>query len=443
MPMSSMPTISSSSIDPRDAARRRSASAATLPRTTLTNSAPSHHRDPSSSAAPASTAASSAKREGLPASRVSVALNWARARCDTSSASRPTSRTVLEMCEGEHADAPHEHVRVGESGEHRRGRQVQHPQLAGDAQYAQAVHAAREQGRALRHARDEHRQVDRAGRRVGRSGCRKYGGHGRPQVTGGRAPGSYPRPRFRDHVVRCGSPRQVVRCWWTGSSPPRSDAGWRGQEHRPDFATDPGSDHDRCEHRRHGVLHVVEPWERTQERRHLDYRRIQPAPGMHRLDRITTPVVEAWLYALLERDGNRRCVQAAYETLRELLEQASRQRLLHANVAKAVRYPDQHMQRDPSPDQSSGNSSPTPHGAQSSSMTTARPRSHRTCSAHPEPASPSPQESRDTSPSTNSDTHTSAVPWGPASASARRAVRSPCCTRRTLTDRSHRTGSWW
>lgn len=45
------------------------------------------------------------------------------------------------------------------------------------------------------------------------------------------------------------------------------------------------------------------------------------------------------------RDGSRRCVQAAYETLRELLEQAARQGLLHANAAKAVRYPDQQMQR--------------------------------------------------------------------------------------------------
>lgn len=83
----------------------------------------------------------------------------------------------------------------------------------------------------------------------------------------------------------------------------------------------------------------------TQERRRADYRlRIRTTLGSMRLDAITAPVVNSWLYDLLDREGNRRCIQAAYETLREMLTVAQRHHLLPDNAARHVRYPVEQMQ---------------------------------------------------------------------------------------------------
>lgn len=82
----------------------------------------------------------------------------------------------------------------------------------------------------------------------------------------------------------------------------------------------------------------------TRERRRIDYRRVQPTFGTQRIDRITVPAVHAWLYKLIDAEGNRRSIQAAYECLRELLTLAVRHQLLPDNAAKHVRYPVAHMQ---------------------------------------------------------------------------------------------------
>jgi integrase len=83
----------------------------------------------------------------------------------------------------------------------------------------------------------------------------------------------------------------------------------------------------------------------TQERRRTDYRlRICASLGSTRLDAITAPVVTTWLYDLIDLDGNRRCVQAAYETLREMLTVAQRHHLVPDNAARHVRYPVEQMQ---------------------------------------------------------------------------------------------------
>jgi integrase len=83
----------------------------------------------------------------------------------------------------------------------------------------------------------------------------------------------------------------------------------------------------------------------TRERRQIDYRRLTSALGAHRLDRLTVPAVHAWLHDTIDRDGNRRCVQAALETLEAMLAIAVEHRLVAENAAKLVRYPVEQMQR--------------------------------------------------------------------------------------------------
>jgi integrase len=83
----------------------------------------------------------------------------------------------------------------------------------------------------------------------------------------------------------------------------------------------------------------------TQERRRTDYDlRIRAALGSKKLDAITAPVVNTWLFDVLDAEGNRRCIQAAYETLREMLTVAQRHHLLPDNAARHVRYPVEQMQ---------------------------------------------------------------------------------------------------
>lgn len=86
----------------------------------------------------------------------------------------------------------------------------------------------------------------------------------------------------------------------------------------------------------------------TRERRTLDYNlRVREPFGRYRLDRITPQMVEAWMYACIERDGNRRCVHAAYETFREMLHVAKKQHLVPRNPVSAVTYPEAAMQHRP------------------------------------------------------------------------------------------------
>jgi integrase len=84
----------------------------------------------------------------------------------------------------------------------------------------------------------------------------------------------------------------------------------------------------------------------TRERRFIDFRfRLRDTLGTKRLDQITAPVVSAWLEDLLTREGNRRCVQAAHETLTAMLAYAVEHRLLPDNAAKHVRYPAEGIER--------------------------------------------------------------------------------------------------
>ena len=83
----------------------------------------------------------------------------------------------------------------------------------------------------------------------------------------------------------------------------------------------------------------------SRERRIIDYRRLAPTLGRKRLDQLTVPVIHEWLHRQIDIDGNRRCVQAAHETLEAMLTFATRHRLVADNAAKLVRYPVEHMQR--------------------------------------------------------------------------------------------------
>ncbi|MCW2956900.1 MAG: transposase [Thermoleophilia bacterium] len=83
----------------------------------------------------------------------------------------------------------------------------------------------------------------------------------------------------------------------------------------------------------------------SRERRIIDYRRLHDALGNKRLDQLTVPVIHAWLHRQIDIDGNRRCVQAAHETLEAMLAFAVQHRLLPDNAAKLVRYPVEHIQR--------------------------------------------------------------------------------------------------
>jgi hypothetical protein len=83
----------------------------------------------------------------------------------------------------------------------------------------------------------------------------------------------------------------------------------------------------------------------TRERRVIDYRRLRESLGTKRLDRLTVPVIHAWLHALIDIDRNPRCVQAAHDTLSAMLAAAMQHRLLPDNAAKRVRYPVEHMHR--------------------------------------------------------------------------------------------------
>ncbi|MCB0880147.1 MAG: site-specific integrase [Thermoleophilia bacterium] len=87
----------------------------------------------------------------------------------------------------------------------------------------------------------------------------------------------------------------------------------------------------------------------SRERRIADYRcRIRPELGQLRLDQLTVPVVRGWLDRCLERDGNRRCVQAAHETLCTMLAIALDHELVRNNHARRVRYPSGGLQtREP------------------------------------------------------------------------------------------------
>jgi site-specific DNA-methyltransferase (adenine-specific) len=84
----------------------------------------------------------------------------------------------------------------------------------------------------------------------------------------------------------------------------------------------------------------------TLDRRRIDYQhRLRDTLGSKRLDQITFPIVRSWLEAAITKEGNRRCVQAAHETLEAMLAIAVQHDLLPDNTAKRVHYPVDGMQR--------------------------------------------------------------------------------------------------
>jgi integrase len=82
----------------------------------------------------------------------------------------------------------------------------------------------------------------------------------------------------------------------------------------------------------------------SRERRVIDYRRLRDTLGTKRLDQLTVPVIHQWLHHQIDIDGNRRCVQAAHDTLCAMLAFAERHRLVVENAAKHVRYPVEHLE---------------------------------------------------------------------------------------------------
>lgn len=86
----------------------------------------------------------------------------------------------------------------------------------------------------------------------------------------------------------------------------------------------------------------------TRERRQQDYdTRLRDPLGTERLDRLTDKRIAAWLHERIAVEGNRRCVQAAHDTLICMLAVAVTERLLHRNEAKAVPYPVEGLKHNP------------------------------------------------------------------------------------------------
>jgi integrase len=83
----------------------------------------------------------------------------------------------------------------------------------------------------------------------------------------------------------------------------------------------------------------------TNEARRKEFAILDAELGGLRLDQLTVPLVETWLYETIERRGNVYIVMNAFFMLRTMLTLAEKRRLVTMNAAGAVPYPTKTLKR--------------------------------------------------------------------------------------------------